>query len=69
MALPWVYFFHPKIPWSYEPLQLVRGARANFQPSSPHEQWKKGPWLVRDIGDEKLPIYIGVIINLSKDPY
>ena len=25
MALPWGYFFHPKIPWSYEPLQLVRG--------------------------------------------
>ncbi len=35
------------------------------------EQWKKGlPWLVGlFLGDEKLPSYIGIIINHYKDPY
>ena len=31
---------------------------------------QKGPWLGQGyIGDEKLPSYIGIIINHNKDPY
>ena len=35
------------------------------------EQWKKGypGWLGVFFGDEKLPIYIGIIIYHYKDPY
>ena len=31
---------------------------------------KKGHWLFRGfVGDEKLPSYIGIIVNHCKDPY
>ena len=34
------------------------------------EPRKKGPWLGQGyIGDEKLPSYMGIIINHYKDPY
>ena len=35
----------------------------------PVEPRKKGPWLVGYIGDDKLPSYIGILINHYKDPY
>ncbi len=33
------------------------------------EQWKKTKGWLGYIGDEKLPSYIGIIINRYKDPY